>query len=271
MPRGPKVKVKMPAGNNSAALQAALARQAQVAESAKNADQERIESAMGSSSSDQNSNLPGNSAQNTEQTTVQETVKQVQVAPVQQPIRQNIKNQPPEWYKGSERDLSISIYPIYINKEKSLKEGRRVSSELAVKCPILKDMFMVLQHAGFSAIGEAKFHPKDTFKANPSNIGRLHILFKNKDKTPILPNIAKNKMELLKYLCKMIPLLKHRANPGAFAGNNQNNQQNIENNKNQNNSTKNSSGGGNNGQNNSGNQTKQNQKPKKRPNRKKRK
>merc|ERR1712226_33748 len=121
---------------------------------------------------------------------------------------------PPSWFNGDERHRSICIYPIYINKEKSVAGGRRVPKEIAVVRPILKEMFLVLQAAGFKCMGIPKCHPRDTFKANPSNIGRLHIEFKDSDGNPLKPEIAENKMELLKYLCKMIPELKHRKNPG---------------------------------------------------------
>ena len=58
-------------------------------------------------------------------------------------------------------------------------------------------------------------HPRDTFKGDVCNVGRLHILFKNEDGTPIKPDIAKNKNELLRYICKMVPKLKSRAQHSA--------------------------------------------------------
>lgn len=118
---------------------------------------------------------------------------------------------PPTWFKGDDRHQSITIYPIYINKEKTVAGGRRIPKDIAVTRPHIQEMFLVLQHAGFKTIGLQKMHPRDTFKGDPCNFGRLHILFKNKDGTPIQPDIAKTKNDLLKYIAEKIPQLKSRA------------------------------------------------------------
>merc|ERR1711937_237799 len=74
----------------------------------------------------------------------------------------------------------------------------------------VREMLMVVQHAGFQAVMIPKCHPRETFKGDPNNLGRLHILFKNQDGTPVKPEVAKTKMELLKYIGSKIPNLKTR-------------------------------------------------------------
>jgi len=128
----------------------------------------------------------------------------------QQPVRRQ-RPPPPSWFKGDDRHLSITLYPIYINKAKTVAGGRRVPQEIAIPRPHIQEMFVVLQHAQFKVIMVHKMHPRDTFKGDVCNVGRLHILFKNEDGTPVKPDIAKNKNELLRYICKMIPKLKSRA------------------------------------------------------------
>lgn len=205
MPRGgaQKVKMAMPGGlggrggMNPSALQAALARQMQQAQAAQVAEQQRTAAAQLAPGQP----IPGSSQQPTS-------------APVHQhqaPRQMQI----PSWVNGEDRHRSISIYPIYINKAKSTKGGRRVPKEMAIDRPHLKEMFLVLQNAGFNCLGVPKVHPRDTFKADPSNMGRLYIEFKDSDGNPLKPDIAKNKMELLKYLCKMIPQLKSRVHPSG--------------------------------------------------------
>ena len=130
--------------------------------------------------------------------------------PQSQPVQRQ-RPPPPSWFKGDDRNLSITLYTIYINKEKTVAGGRRVPTDIAIPRPHIREMFAVLQHAGFKVIMVNKMHPRDTFKGDVCNVGRLHILFKNPDGTPIKPDIAKNKNELLRYICSMIPKLKSRA------------------------------------------------------------
>lgn len=141
-------------------------------------------------------------------------IQQIQQQGQQQPVRRQ-RPPPPPWFKGDDRHLSITLYPIYINKGKTVAGGRRVPQEIAIPRPHIQEMFVVLQHAQFKVIMVHKMHPRDTFKGDVCNVGRLHILFKNEDGTPIKPDIAKNKNELLRYICKMVPKLKSRAQHSA--------------------------------------------------------
>jgi|ERR1711881_735705 len=69
----------------------------------------------------------------------------------------------------------------------------------------------ILTHDGFDCIlSKSKLHPKDTYKSDPCNFGRIHLLFKHTDGSPIRPDIAKTKTQLLKHLGSKIPELKSR-------------------------------------------------------------
>jgi len=117
----------------------------------------------------------------------------------------------PYWMELEHRKQSISLYPIYIAKEKSVAQGRRVPVKYAVARPRAQEMMDILTHVGFECIlSKSKLHPKDTYKSDPCNFGRIHLLFKNPDGSPVKPDIAKTKIQLLKYLGEKIPLLKSR-------------------------------------------------------------
>lgn len=117
----------------------------------------------------------------------------------------------PFWMELENRKQSISLYPIYIAKEKSVAQGRRVPVKYAVSRPRAQEMMDILTHVGFECIlSKSKLHPKDTYKSDPCNFGRIHLLFKNPDGSPINPDVAKTKMQLLKYLGEKIPQLKSR-------------------------------------------------------------
>jgi len=122
----------------------------------------------------------------------------------------------PSWFNGDQRFRSMVVYPIYINADKSVAEGRRVPKSSAVSRPKSQEILDILTHAGYKCVLlKDKLHPKDTYKSDPCNWGRIHVEFKNADKSPILPEIAKTKSELLRYVGEKIPLLKARVNAPA--------------------------------------------------------
>jgi len=138
----------------------------------------------------------------------------------------------PVWFNGDQRYRSMVVYPIYINADKSVAEGRRVPKKSAVSRPKSQEILDILTHAGFECVLlKDKLHPKDTYKSDPCNWGRIHVKFKNVDRTPILPEIAKTKSDLLKYIGEKIPLLKSRVNaPPPKKSTNQNSQPSKNNN-----------------------------------------
>lgn len=80
------------------------------------------------------------------------------------------------------------IYPVYFDKSKSVKEGRRVPLEYAVANPLAVLISDACQSLGFEhALEITKTHPKDW--ANP---GRVRVnLAKGSGKTQIYAQIAK--------------------------------------------------------------------------------
>lgn len=207
------MKMKMPGGvgQGGQALQAALAKQMEASQAAQKKAEENKAAATGSTEQPQ---------QNTPVQGQPQAGQKVPIDPKNIPphIMRQLQMQhanrnrppPPTWFIGDDRHRSITIYPIYINSLKTVAGGRRVPKEFCVPRPHVREMFLVLKHAGFQCIMVPKCHPRDTFKGDPNNLGRLHILFKNQDGTPVNPEVAKTKTELLKYIGGKIPLLKTR-------------------------------------------------------------
>jgi signal recognition particle subunit SRP19 len=83
----------------------------------------------------------------------------------------------------------IIIWPVYLDGEKSRKEGRKVPKELGVKNPKLKDIFNALKKMGYSAeIVKNKSYPKEHWET----LGYIKVNIDN--------NISK--MDLIKKVCK---------------------------------------------------------------------
>ncbi|KAJ3276720.1 hypothetical protein HDV01_002773 [Terramyces sp. JEL0728] len=94
----------------------------------------------------------------------------------------------------------ISLYPVYINCEKSLKQGRRIPSEFAVKDPATIYMGQAAKLLGYNVALELnKRHPRDPF-----TFGRLRLQFKNDSGAPFISDIT-NKRELLIRLAEKMP------------------------------------------------------------------
>ena len=85
----------------------------------------------------------------------------------------------------------IVIWPVYIDRERSRKEGRRVSRNLGVKNPKLKNIYNALKKIGYSAeIVKNKCYPREHWES----IGYVKVNIDDKS------NISK--LELIKKLCK---------------------------------------------------------------------
>lgn len=82
------------------------------------------------------------------------------------------------------------IYPIYFDKARTRTEGRRVGQELAVDCPLAREMADAAANLGLHTVFEPdKTHPKDW--ANP---GRVRVLLKQNGKP--MDDDIKNKHHL---------------------------------------------------------------------------
>ena len=98
----------------------------------------------------------------------------------------------PSWFNGDQRHRSMVIYPIYMSAEKSVAQGRRVPKSLAVSRPKSQEILDILTYAGYKCVLlKDKLHPKDNYKSDPCNWGRVHLEFKGEDGNPILHVVLK--------------------------------------------------------------------------------
>ena len=80
----------------------------------------------------------------------------------------------------------IIIWPVYLDSEKSRKEGRKIPKELGVKNPKLKDIFSALKKMGYNAeIVKNKSYPKECWESSgyikvkvDENISKLDVIKK---------------------------------------------------------------------------------------------
>jgi signal recognition particle subunit SEC65 len=80
------------------------------------------------------------------------------------------------------------IYPIYLDKSKSLENGRRIPFDFSIEKPSVIYIEKVCEYLGYEYQVElSKKHPKDPF-----SIGRMRILLKDKTKKQCLLEIAEN-------------------------------------------------------------------------------
>ncbi|KAF2357672.1 Signal recognition particle SRP19 subunit [Trinorchestia longiramus] len=106
----------------------------------------------------------------------------------------------------------VCVYPIYINKDKTLAEGRRIKKSEAVRHPVLPELMEVMQPTGLQVIGEPhKIHPRERSK-EPYNYGRIRVEIKNRD-GQIINDQFKCREDLYRYIAHNIPQLKSRTQP----------------------------------------------------------
>ncbi|XP_023327588.1 signal recognition particle 19 kDa protein [Eurytemora carolleeae] len=91
----------------------------------------------------------------------------------------------------------ICVYPAYLNKKKTLKEGR--------------DIKAVLDDAKMEYILERKFYSRERSK-EPTYIGRFKVHLKDKE-GEYLKEEFQSRNSILLYLGEKIPQLKSRTNP----------------------------------------------------------
>jgi signal recognition particle subunit SRP19 len=117
--------------------------------------------------------------------------------------------------KYSNEERWIQVYPLYINKSKTVAEGRRVNKEMAVEDPYIGEMAHVLQTNGFKIFIENKVHPREQDKENVLRRCRLRIHLRNDDGSPVNASFP-NKKSIYKLLCDTIPTLESRSDPERF-------------------------------------------------------
>lgn len=110
-----------------------------------------------------------------------------------------------------------AIYPIYINKNRTRQQGRRIAKEDTVENPTFWEIRDVLKDCGLQIWIENKVHPREPDRFHPlgpppmgnPNRGRIKYKLYDDDGKPC-NKMFQNKIEVYKYLGRMIPKLKQR-------------------------------------------------------------
>ncbi|WP_292460202.1 signal recognition particle subunit SRP19/SEC65 family protein [Methanothermococcus sp.] len=85
----------------------------------------------------------------------------------------------------------IIIWPVYLDVGKSRKEGRKVSKELGIKTPKLKNIYNILIKMGYTAeLIKNKSYPKEPWET----VGYIKVKV----------NDDVSKTELIKKICKKV-------------------------------------------------------------------
>ena len=104
-----------------------------------------------------------------------------------------------------------TIYPAYLNANRTLAQGRRISQRKACHDPRWQEMRDVLESTGsFQVVGEAnKTYPRELDKELPTSRGRIKYQVTGEHER------FKSKKEVMLFLADMIPRLKSRTQKGA--------------------------------------------------------
>lgn len=114
-------------------------------------------------------------------------------------------------------DKWSSIYTVYLNKNRTKAQGRRVSKEIAVINPTIYEIKDILHNMGFKIYAEDKVHPRELDRFRPLGPppfnnpfrGRIRYQLKDENGKPTNPKYQ-TKNDVLNYLGEMIPKLKTR-------------------------------------------------------------
>ncbi|XP_003742609.1 signal recognition particle 19 kDa protein [Galendromus occidentalis] len=118
--------------------------------------------------------------------------------------------------KHSEHERWIHVFPIYLNKNKTVAEGRRVPKEVAVEDPITREIVIALQQKGFDLFVEGyKVHPREVDKENVLMRSRVRVHFRDDNGKPIHPEFP-NKRKLFRMICESIGGMDYRQDPETF-------------------------------------------------------
>ena len=121
-------------------------------------------------------------------------------------------------------DRGVCIYPAYINKKKSVAEGRRIAKEVAVENPLTSEILAVCRDAKLNTLPEDKVYPRELYKYDPAFRGRVKVLLKNADGTLCNEKLPDRKA-LMRYVATMIPKLKSRTQKSTASGSQASSQQ----------------------------------------------
>ena len=98
--------------------------------------------------------------------------------------------------------LSVMIYPCYINSQTQLDDGRKIGLPDCVENPTLKEIFDAVKQLGFTAqIQDKKVHPRDFW--HPGRIVVKFFADSDGNKVPVNSAISKRK-QLYRAVAKKI-------------------------------------------------------------------
>mmetsp|Transcript_5539 Transcript_5539/g.14157 ORF Transcript_5539/g.14157 Transcript_5539/m.14157 type:complete len:196 (-) Transcript_5539:170-757(-) len=100
------------------------------------------------------------------------------------------------------------IYPLYLDRSKSVQQGRKVSMAVAVEEPTAQEIHEVCAELNIkSEVEQMKQHTRDW-----GVFGRVRVEILDDDGKPVVPGIA-TRRQLMTEICRRIPQLKHRVDP----------------------------------------------------------
>ncbi|KAK8799754.1 hypothetical protein WA588_002579 [Blastocystis sp. NMH] len=101
------------------------------------------------------------------------------------------------------------MYPSYLDKNMSVKDGRRVPSDCACENPSLMDVMNACSKLGLDCLAEPKRYPKRWWV-----MGRCRIRIHNADGSPCITNIN-NRKDLFREVGKVIPGIREEMKRAA--------------------------------------------------------
>ncbi|OAF68356.1 hypothetical protein A3Q56_03876, partial [Intoshia linei] len=123
---------------------------------------------------------------------------------------EKVLHQPIEYYKYSEKERWITIYPAYINKDRTIPEGRRLNKSQCISEPLITEMLEAVKE--MNAIIEDKVYCRERDVFDSKCRGRIRIQFKN-DEGSYVNDVITSKKELMKHMTTFILKLKSRNQP----------------------------------------------------------
>lgn len=112
--------------------------------------------------------------------------------------------------KHSEIERWATIFPAYLDKKKTVAEGRKIPKEKAVENPNYVEIVEVLKAKGFQVAVQNKMYPRDPNRDRNVR-GRIRFQMKNDDGTPVQVEYPK-KDAVMVMIADLIPKLKSRTN-----------------------------------------------------------
>jgi len=111
-------------------------------------------------------------------------------------------------------DKAICIYPAYINKKKTIAEGRRISKSHCCDNPTSNEIKDVCLSLGLKAQVQDKSYPRELFKGDVTYRGRVRVNLFGEDGSTIDSRFP-TKKALLLYIGGVVPKLKSRTQKGS--------------------------------------------------------